>query len=449
MNKRFFARHIALDEYRRKQVDTWGGKAIPQSEHLMVLEDHLSVSLRRRSNAYPLFKLQFALLMDVHNAEKAVAACKQKIAEIEKDPEGAARDAHLESVGAEHKKFTTIRRALRDIGDGMAWRLLGCDRAALSLLATHARKPHINLDGLSAELQALADEYNHPGGRLAVLNDLTHYLKKADITVRVDDDTFELLEVKSSRTKSATLKRQRADLEETLQFLSEGRGVQGEDVAVIRQLPVVPSSYMKVIATLIREAERAGIAAGVIGEHLAVQLIDWPTVFELDVDDTSKLEKVDAVAEGWRQRGDLVLRVSGTDRYHEVRNYAPYSIYPFPELHRVKLMTGALFTESYLNVSAVLRYIESRGWKLVRGPESLVVGGAGAQTASKFGSTAVAAFQKGPLTMEIPGPWLGRIVYEYLAPRTIVEGFEAMLAAGPAPEAIAWVNFTDEAEQWD
>jgi hypothetical protein len=415
----------------------------------MVLEDYLSVSLRRRSNAYPLFKLQLALLMDVHDAEKAVAACKQKIAELEKAPEGAARDAQLESVGAEHKKFTTIRRALRDIGDGMAWRLLQYDRAALSLLATHPRKPHINLEGLSAELQALADEYNHPAGRLAVLNDLTHYLKKADITVRVDDETFEFLEVKSSRTKSATLKRQRADLEETLRFLSEGQSVNGEQVAVIRTLPVVPSSYMKTFATLIREAERAGTAAGVIGEHLAVQVIDWPTVFDLDVDDTSKLENVDAVADRWRKRGDVVLRLGGTDRYHEVRSYAPYSIYPLPALHRVKLMTGALFSVGTLNVSAVLRYIESRGWRLVRGPESLVVGDAGAQPASDIASTPVAAFRKGPLTMEIPGPWLGRVAYEYLAPRTIVDAFEAMLAAGSTPETIAWPNFSGEAEQWD
>ncbi len=68
--KKFSPRSMAFDDFRRKQISAFGGRAIPTDEHLMVLEDHVSVSLRRRSNAYPLFKLQMALLMDLVDAKR-------------------------------------------------------------------------------------------------------------------------------------------------------------------------------------------------------------------------------------------------------------------------------------------------------------------------------------------------------------------------------------------
>jgi hypothetical protein len=448
MRKNFSARHVAFDEQRRRLIDHWGGRAIPPDEHLMVLEDHLSTSLRRRNNPYPLLKLQLALLMDLVDAENSVAACKEKIAELERAPEASSTQAKLESVKAELQKFTAIRRALRDIGDGMAWRLLGCDRAALEALAAHPRKPHINLSGLQAELNALADEYNQPGKRLGILNDLTHFLKKADITVRVDESTFEFLEVKSSRTKSGTLRRQRADLQETLRFLSAGEGERDGETVVIRELPVTPSSLMKAVAPLVREAERTGTAATLIGDHLVVEFVDVPKALEGDDSQFAKLEKVEGVVDGWRRRGDLVLSTFGTDRYLDVRNYAPYSIYPLTPLQRVKLMTASLVAVSKVNLSAVIRYIESRGWTVVRGPESWISEYEAEGDRGVRGGP-LSTFRKGPLTMAVPGPWVGRLAFEYLAPRTIVDALEAVLAARHVGTGVALPVFAGEAAQWE
>lgn len=447
--KRFMARHVAFDEFRRRQVDTWGGRAIPESEHLMVLEDYLDVSLRRRENSYPLFKLQLELLADVVLAERSIAAYKQKITETEQKPSGEAKDSELDGLNAQLEMFKRVRRALRDIGDGIAWRLLGYDRAALTALAKYPRKPHINLEGLMAEMGVFGEEYNRPGGRLAVLNDLTHYLKKADVTVRVDESTFEFVEVKSSLTKSGTLKRQRANLEETLRLLSEGQGEQGEDAVSIRELSVVPSSHMKPVAALIREAEMTGSACGAIGEHLVVGFIDWPTALTLDPEIVmSKWERGRSLAERWRERGDVVYKGVGTDRYHEVRNVAPYSIYRLPAAQRVKLMTGALFTVSWLDVSAALRYVESRGWTLLRVPAGHATSGDTVDLETLRAAAAVIV-KKGSFTCHVPGTWLGRIAYEYLAPRTIVEALEAMRTARPHLAETTFPSFAGESQQWD
>ena len=457
-NRKYSRRSIAFDEFRRKQVSIFGGRAIPAAEHLMVLEDHLDIAMRRRNNAYPLFKLQMALLTDLITAEKAVADCKKKIEDLKTAP---AEAADIEAVSAEQQRYTALRRALRDIGDGIAWRLLEYDRAALVSLASHARKPHINIEGLPAELNAFADIWNSYSGSMLVLNDLTHFLKKADITVRRDANHFEFVEVKSSRTKSGTMSRQKADLAETLAFLNEQGGERHGETVRIRSLPVRPKGFFNAVCSTIREAEKEGTAWAKIGEHLTVEFIDWSVVLRGGVEepDMRKIEESAAVAEKWGQAGDVVTPYIGAERYLFVRNVAPYSIFPFSGLQRVKLMTNTLMTMSRLNVSAVTRYIASQGWTLVHPPEFYVEEARKvlntppddtAETAfDKLPVTPLATFKKGALTLDLPATWAVRLAQEYLAPRTVLDVFESLLRAGPSKETATLINFDGESDQWD
>jgi hypothetical protein len=241
-------------------------------------------------------------------------------------------------------------------------------------LASHPRKPHINLEGLPAELTAFAEVWNKHPGSFLVLNDLTHFLKKADITVRRDADHFEFIEVKSSNTKSGTLSRQRTDLAETLAFLNEQEGERdGADVR-IRNVPIRPKGYFTAAATALREAEKEGTAWVRIGDHLTVDFIDWSVIYGAgnEEPDMRKIEESGAVAEKWSKAGDLVLPYLGAERYHLVQNVAPYSIFPFTALQRVKLMTNTVMTMVRLNVSAVSRYFAAQGWTVVHPPEFYV-----------------------------------------------------------------------------
>ncbi len=442
--KTFSPRSVAFDDFRRKQVSAFGGRAFPPDEHLMILEDHLGVALRRRWNAFPLFKLQMALLADLVDAEKAVASCKGKLDEIKTAPDVAERERDIDSLQAQQDMHNRIRRALRDIGDGIAWRLFDHDRATLTVLATHARKPHVNIEGLAAELGALAELWNQTQG-LAILNDLTHFLKKADLTIRHDANNFEFVEVKSSRTKSGKLLRQRADLVETLKFLTEKEGDHLGETVRLRSVPVRPAAYFKAVKPVLDEAERTGTASAVIGEHLTVEFVDWSTALRADPD-LGKLEKARAIADRWADNGDLVIRSFGTDRYHHVRNFAPYSIYPFSPMMRVKLMTGTMVSVSRLNISAVVRYIASKGWTVVRGPESHL---SEAASEDDLRDLPVATFKKEALTLELPTTFLARIAHEYLAPRSIVEAFESLLRTGPAESGSVLINFDGEVDLWD
>ncbi len=355
--KTFSPRSIAFDEFRRKQVSAFGGRAFPPEEHLMILEDHLGISLRRRWNAFPSFKLQMALFTDLIDAEKAVAACKTKLDEVKLEAETPQREHDIESLEAQQQMHSGIRRALRDIGDGIAWRLFDYDRASLT----------------------------------------------------------------------------------------EGEGERRGETVRIRSVPVRPTAYFKAVEPVFKEAQQTGTASAVIGEHLTVEFIDWTTALK-SVPDLSKLEKVRAVADRWAKGGDIVFRSFGSDGYHLVRNFAPYSIYPFDPILRVKLMTGTMVSVSRLNISAVVRYIASKGWTVVRGPESHL---SEAASEDEPRDVPVATFKKGGLTLELPTTFLARIAHEYLAPRSIVEAFDALLHAGPTEAASMLINFEGEADLWD
>jgi hypothetical protein len=444
--KRFSRRSVAFSEYQQKQTSKFGGRAIPPDEHLMVLEDYLSIALRRRSDAFPMFKLQVALVTDLVQMEQAVSDCKQKVEELKGAANAAEHVNDIDGLTADIQMYISIRRALRDISDGIAWRLLDYDRAALNVLANYPRKPHINIPGAVPELYVLGQVFNEVG-TLAVLNDLTHYLKRADVTVRRDASHYEFIEVKSSNTKSSTLTRQRADLTQTLRFLSEGQGEFDGAPISIKSLTVTPSSSLHIVSQLVREAQRTGVACRIISKYLAVAVIDYPKVFDLELQKAPKLDRMKATVERWRKAGDLVLPYDSTDRYHFVCNYAPFSVYRLTPLQRVKLMTGAMIWRAWLNLSEVLRYIQSKGWTLIHGPHFHLA--EAAKTEDDPADHPFATFGKDHLIVGLSPKWVGRIGYEFLSPQTIIDAFEALLRAPPITTASALINFDGEAKQWD
>jgi hypothetical protein len=107
-----------------------------------------------------------------------------------------------------------------------------------------ARRPsgkHINVSGLEAELYALSSYFNTAGGDVALLIDLTNFLKFGDVTVRRESGEFEIVEVKAGTSGGARVRRQRQGLQELVSVLSmdQGREVSGQPVA-IKTVDVVP-----------------------------------------------------------------------------------------------------------------------------------------------------------------------------------------------------------------
>lgn len=417
----------------------------------MVLEDYLHISLLRRHTPLPLFKLQIHLVQDLVLAEKAIADYKQKREErCAKISEGAPDKEKLEgevrSIDRELHFWEAECRAIRDIADGIAWRLFDYDRAILCELANRPASKHISLEGIEAELHEFGQVFNSREG-IAVLNDLTHFLKLGDVTIRKDTGTFELVEVKRGHRTSGRIRRQKQDMRRTAAFLNTGEREGEEGRIVISDLGVKPETFHPNIRRIITNAEEKGAAIERIGEHLIVECTDFTRAADIGVERMRAiLDPAGGWVEDWAQKGELVMDFLSQDKYLDVRNYSPFSIFPFPELVRVKLMTGGLFLIAYLNISAVVRYFEQRGWKVVKKPEEHM------EEIEKRGAVkdiGLATLRKGPLTTEIPWPWFGRLGFEFLRPRTLVDALEAILAAGEPEAPMSFVNLSGEAEIWD
>src|SRR5947208_11156108 len=143
--------------------------------------------------------------------------------------------------------------AIRGIGDGIAWRAFGYDRAAMRVLGERETKQHLSSEGTVHELREWSYHFD-AGSGIAILNALTNCLAIADVTVVHDDGSIEIVEVKSSKTKSSRKVRQKQAMREVVTLLGEGAGQnEGRDVA-IEILPVAPETYLNKVEELLQIA---------------------------------------------------------------------------------------------------------------------------------------------------------------------------------------------------
>ncbi len=449
--EKFRARLAYFSEHRRRELISAVGRGMLPEEQHMVLEDYLHISLKRRSEPLPLFKLQIHMIQDLGIAEKTVSHYKteredrlNKIGRGEGDKEQLERE--IRGIERELHFNEAEVRAIRDIADGITWRLFDYDRAALSELANKPGKKYLNIEGIEAELEEFAAVFNEEEG-IAVFNDLTHFLKLGDVTIRKNSGEFEIVEVKKGHKTSGRITRQKQHMQRTVTFLNKGEREHEEGRIVLTELNVVPETFHRVIVQMTRDAEKNGAAVERIGNYMVVECTDFMKAREIGPDWIDSIRsQAREWTEAWVAKGDWVHPFWSQERYLEVRNYAPFSVFPLPELARVKLMTGALWVVANVNISAIIRYIEERGWKVLMTPDELVKEAEEKGSAKMMGLVKV---RKGPCTVEVPFPLLGRVGLEFLKPKTLVDTLEGVLASRGAVAPMTLISFTGEDAIWD
>lgn len=449
--ERLKARFVVFNQKRRSQLESAAGSALLPEEEEMILEDYLHITSIRRQNALPLFRVQLSMLTDLVTSEQAIAQYKKAKEErqrkLETDvPDRDKLEDELRSIDREIYFNRAVCRAIRDIADGIVWRLFDYDRATLAMIASRPASKHINPTGLEAELMEFGRVYDSREG-IAVLNDLTNFLKLGDVTIRKDEGTFELVEVKTGHKSSGRITRQKQSLRNTVALINTGKAEDTDEQISISQLEVTPEAYLGNLRSVIQEAEKKGVAHRRIGEYMLVECTDFEIATDMGFEKIKPiLDKGRDCTDKWRKEGDMVIDLISQDKYMAVKHYAPFSLYLLPEKTRVRLMIGSLFLVSYLNMSAVLRYIEEKGWKVVKTPQE--------HNEEHKNSIAreevwLATVRKGPLTIAIPFQLFGRIGFEFLKPKSLVDLFDAQLSAGPTGAAKNLYNFSGEVELWD
>ncbi len=185
--------------------------------------------------------------------------------------------AILEYAKRERKVSNALLHAFRVIGDGIAWRALGYDRAALTILGEGVRvgrlAAEIGRDEELAQLEAL-----WKNGVFGIHNDITNRLRHGDLTIIQPGNghvRVNLMEVKRAggpREHSAQLKR----MDRAVQLLNTGEhvGAEGDPLEIIR----VPVPYRTYLANL-RDAVAGSRDRGIVWTRpapcLAVLTVDY------------------------------------------------------------------------------------------------------------------------------------------------------------------------------
>lgn len=408
----------------------------------MVLEDYLDVTLRRRRNSLPLFKAQLNLLMELVPTERLIGQLKEL-----HDEHPAEQGTDSEPGPYERALFVhrAQQRAIRDIGDGIAWRLFDYDRPLLYVLADRQGAHHIELGGLPTELDHLGDIMEAREG-IAVLNDLTHYLKHGDITVRKDAGTFELLEIKKGHKSSGRISRQRTAMERVVSFVDDGEVDTKHGSVRSLALPLKPENYMSRLLELLKLAEAHGAAVLKVADHLMLEAISFLHLKPFE-ELRPILEAGDRVLDAWESSGDSWTTNDSLDKYTRVRAYAPYSIFPIPLKYRVALSTGSIHVRFNVNLSALMRYFQSVGWDIEKGPERH------AESALRAGAlegAGLMTLRRGGFSTQLSGGTFGQLAFELLRPRSVIATLNAMRALGPqVGGGLVFPMLEGESDVWD
>jgi hypothetical protein len=405
-----------------------GFAALFSAEMPEVLEDYLQISRKRRNNRLALAKLQAHLIDELVTAEASIKHYREKKAEVERvelatlgDSEQAAMKRDIKLVRRELFLWRAFANVIRSIADGVAWRALGFDRAVLRALCQNRGSQQITSQGTAEELREWARQFDYGSG-VAILNSLTNCLTYGDMTIVKNDGSVEVIEVKSSKTSSSRVVRQKQRMRELVTFMSSGKGSLEGRAVEIRTLDIIPENGLDILHEMLQKTSSPpGYAAKRVSNSTYVECLDFRVIATGGVTELGDRRK--SLIADWHERSDDVHDAESLENLAFGPNMAPFSVFPFESSVCIDLLTGAKAYRVLLNVTAVGREFENRGWHIVTTPKDVLEAG---------------KLEEDFMTVEKDGFWVTlppaqfmRMLMELLRPQVLIRQCELIRKAGP------------------
>jgi len=394
-----------------------------------ILEDFLAISRRRQTNPTALSRLQIHMIEELLLQEGAVKHYRKTLKDLGSDEDTEQKEDTDKEDKNEEVKFyqkelffhRMYANAIRGIGDGLAWRALGYDRAVMRLMGERETKQHLSAEGTVEELREWSYHFE-TGSGVAILNALTNCLAFGDVTVVRNDGSAEIVEVKANKTKSSRKIRQKHAMNEVVTLLSTGEGKNENRDVRIEILPITPETSLNKVEELLDRAGEQGWAARRISDCLYVEAFDFRKMKGV-VDWKEFTTKVrQSVIGPWEDQGDFVFDMSTLETIGYTPNCAPLSVFPFRARTCVDLLIGAKFYVAYQNVNAIAREFEKRGWLIQKDTKTLM---------EEKSTEALLRVSKGPFHCTVPPAEFMRMQIETLRPKTLIDAMEFKLRQGP------------------
>jgi hypothetical protein len=255
-----------------------------------------------------------------------------------------------------------VTHAVRCVGDGIAWKALRYDRAAISVLGSGKRVGRLaDRKGLDAELEAIAEHW-WKDGSFAIHNDLTNCLRTGDLTLPFEPGgRVAIREVKAG---SAHRSAQTKAAEERIGFLRRGRGsVMGADSARLARFAVRYRTDLPVLRRLLADARRDGYAQAQPSSSIVVVAVDpRRSRGEPGIDVVTDQARA---AAGWHDDPRIVMTLTmvrrARERLHHYPYLAPLTVFPLPAEDIAELLLGPLEYITILHAPTLERELAARG----------------------------------------------------------------------------------------
>ncbi len=323
------------------------------------------------NNVYAIYKLQENLISDTANWQGYQKLSEEKIRDIDNEISSFAKEGLLDKIKTmtterddwvRSEKFAqVIRKNVRNIGDCIAWKLLGYNRAWIGVLGDKEPIGKIEMNvSLENELSNLYSEMMMEGN-LALLNDLTNVIRTGDITIKTKDNKYRLREIKSSENKDKRTRKQENHRKRIVEFFSTGRLEDEKGVWEIEPIKTPIKTYFDDILEILINADKDGIASGYLEEFLKVDAMFLRKI-PRDSAESFFQEKLLPRLPSWSDN-DRTLTLDSTGGLKlDLKHHVPPGLFPLPIDYCAKLTTGQLVIISTLNLNLLAKHLEKSGW---------------------------------------------------------------------------------------
>ncbi|MDD3558494.1 MAG: hypothetical protein PHW27_07945, partial [Melioribacteraceae bacterium] len=347
---------------------------------------------------------------------------------------------------SEVKTNKIILQALKDVGDGIAWRLFNYDRSLIYNMCVNGHDPGpLTLNqGLLTELHSLGDYTNDPDVLNFVYHGITNFLLISDLTISLKNGEYQFIEVKSGKPRGESwkkrLERQEKKADNIVNLANKGEGLSSNVKVKIRKVDKKPKTVLNKLNTLLESMNSYDIRTQIFYSYLAIAIINFEHVSK-DFSFDQRLDKVYKQIK--HQKDDLIVTTNSVENFIFSPNRAPLSVHPFNSETIANILLGKYFVYYFFNVTKFTQEIEKHGWKVFD-----VINTCSRQ--SKLDATSMFSVKKENFTLSVPPALNARSIYEGLAVESLIAIFEdAFKTKSIGTECALYLGFEKERYVWE
>lgn len=331
-----------------------------------------------------------------------------------------ARQEKLQRIATAARVQVALAAHTRAIADGLVWKALGYDRAAITVLGRGTRVDRLADDGvgLQAELDNLA-ALSEIEDAVTVHNDLATILRHGDLTtIYPGRRRVEIREVKATAKPGADAP-QSVRLGAAIKFINDGAEVDPRSGRTERlpRLAIKSSTFLGDLADVIEESRAGGYAQRVLGSMQHLTVIDYRAwagrEMELEAHDVRVRQEL-----GWGPEHKTFEWLASLRRMRDRRtsfgSLAPLPIFPLGPHDIADLMVGSLETRTMLRGDLLEQAFAARGIR----------------ASVEFGEAQNDVFlriEREPVTLTVPPFLREQMLFELLTPDTAIDTIAATL----------------------